>query len=253
MVATKATSGRTTRTRSATRARVGRSTGVREAGVTLAEIEMNSSPMINWTSVSKKGRRAGMSKPRMLAAAMPVTIAAMSPVSSRTMSQPADTAITVASCASVPSVSPSRSTRRVSHSSASPTAPPTRPTAMLRRNWPIWYPRPMSIWCVVATAWNTTAPRMAPIGSVSVPSQISRRRTLSVGRTYWSSGPTTVGPDTTRIMPTIADTLRDMLNRAGATAQTARKVKATPKSSSLPTTARVCPVRLRRSRPRPAS
>ena len=41
--------------------------GHSEAGVTVAEMEMNSSPMISWTSVSKNGRRAGTSKPRRFA------------------------------------------------------------------------------------------------------------------------------------------------------------------------------------------
>ena len=55
---------------------------------------MNNRPMMRPTSVSKKGRRAGISIPRTFAAANPMTMAAMSPVSSRTMSHATVVAIT---------------------------------------------------------------------------------------------------------------------------------------------------------------
>lgn len=46
-----------------------------------------------------------------------------------------------------------------------------------------------------------TAPRRAPTGSISEPSQDSTRCSRSVGRMKASSGPTTVGPDTTNMAP----------------------------------------------------
>lgn len=139
-----AMSGRTRRTSTAIRIKEGTSTGTTDAGVTAEEMEMNSSPMIICTSVSRKGLRAGMSRPGRLVMASPVKMAAMSPVSSRAMSQPAETRITVANWARVPSVSPSRNLCSVSQRMTVPTAPPTRPTPTLIRNCPIWYPRPRS-------------------------------------------------------------------------------------------------------------
>ena len=54
-----ATSGRAIRTKIATRAKVGSIRCRREAGVTVAEIEMNRRPRISWIKVSAKGRRTG--------------------------------------------------------------------------------------------------------------------------------------------------------------------------------------------------
>lgn len=131
-----AITGLTSRTSAATSTTVGSSTGTSDSGVTEAEMATNSRPMISWISVSKNGRRTGMSKPGRFAATRPMTIAAMSPVSSYTASQHAATTTTTANWASVPRVSPRRSSRRVSHSSTAPTTPPASPTAMLPRNEP---------------------------------------------------------------------------------------------------------------------
>lgn len=60
-----------------------------DCGVTVAEIEMNSTLIMSCTRVSKNGRRAGMSKLRILASARPMKIAATSPVSSRSLLSPA--------------------------------------------------------------------------------------------------------------------------------------------------------------------
>ena len=133
-VARKATSGLVISTRIAISASVGRIRCRSEAGVTVAEMEMNSTPIISCTRVSKNGRRAGASKPRRLAMASPMTMAEMSPASSRITSQQAATATTEASWADVPRISPSRSLRSSSHSSATPTSPPARPTPMPIRN-----------------------------------------------------------------------------------------------------------------------
>ena len=83
IVAANAAIGLAARTRTATKASVGSSRCRSECGVTVAEMEMNRMPIISCTSVSKNGRRAGMSKPRRLARASPMKIAAISPVSSR--------------------------------------------------------------------------------------------------------------------------------------------------------------------------
>lgn len=60
---------------------------------------------------------------------------------------------------------------------------------------------------------------MPPTGSISDPSQIRMRWIRSVGRTKWSSGPTTVGPETTRITPSMTAELFDM--PSSGTARTA--------------------------------
>src|SRR5690606_28696691 len=71
-VDSQATAGRTASTSTATSPMAGRIRPRSDWGVTVAEIEMNSSPMISCASVSKNGRRAGISIPRRLAAAMPI-------------------------------------------------------------------------------------------------------------------------------------------------------------------------------------
>ena len=96
-VASRATSGRVMSTRTAISPSVGSTRCCSDAGVTVAEIEMKSTPMISCTRVSKNGRRAGMSKPRRLATASPMTMAEMRPASSRRVSHTAATAITDAS------------------------------------------------------------------------------------------------------------------------------------------------------------
>ncbi len=105
-VESSATRGLTTRTSAPTRPRAGSTTWRSDCGVTVAEIEMNSSPMVSETSVSKKTRRAGMSSPGRLASAIPITTAAIRPVSSRKASHSAATDTTAASCTVVPSTSP---------------------------------------------------------------------------------------------------------------------------------------------------
>ena len=55
-----------------------------------------------------------------------------------------------------------------------------------------------------STACGTTAPRMPPTGSISEPSQDRIRWKRSDARTKASSGPATVGPDTTKIAPIIS-------------------------------------------------
>ena len=243
--------GLATRTRTATRASVGSSRCRSDCGVTVAEMEMNRTPMISCTSVSKNGRRDGMSKPRRLARASPMKIAAMSPVSSRITSHAAATAITAASCAVVPSTSPSRSLRSSSQSSAVPITPPARPTPTLAANCPSWLPGPLRV--LATTPWNTSAPRIPPTGSISDPSQMRTCCTRSVGRTKLSSGPTTVGPETTRMMPSITAAPRDMPRSGAATEAASTLVISTPSTIRRITTLRVWPLSLRISRLRPAS
>ena len=78
-VASRATSGLVTSTRTAISPSVGSIRCRSDAGVTVAEMEMKSTPMISCTRVSKNGRRAGTSKPRRLATASPMTMAEMRP------------------------------------------------------------------------------------------------------------------------------------------------------------------------------
>src|SRR6266542_1225934 len=59
-VDTHATRGLVTSTSTATSPRVGSSTLLTELGVTLAEMEMKSTPMRSWITVSPNGRRAGV-------------------------------------------------------------------------------------------------------------------------------------------------------------------------------------------------
>jgi hypothetical protein len=113
--AAKAATGRATTTRTATKTSVGRTRCRSDCRVTVAEMEIKSTPIISCTRVSKNGRRAGISKPCRLTSASPMKIAAMSPVSSRSASHPAATATTAASCALVLSTSPSRSQCRGQH------------------------------------------------------------------------------------------------------------------------------------------
>ena len=54
-----------------------------EVVVTVAEMEMNRSPITIWTTVLKKRRSSGRSITGRLASATPITMAAISPVSSR--------------------------------------------------------------------------------------------------------------------------------------------------------------------------
>ena len=178
-------------------------------------------------------------------------IAAMSPVSARATSHPAATPITAASCAVVPSNSPSRSLRSSSQSSAVPITPPARPTPTLSANCPSWLPGPL--WVLAMTAWKTSAPSIPPTGSISDPSQIRTRCSRSVGRTKLSSGPTTVGPETTRIIPSITAAPRDMPSSGAATDAANAQVISTPMMISRITTLRTWPLNFRRSRARPAS
>lgn len=149
-----------------------------------------------------------MSRPGRFTMAIPMTTAEMSPVSSRSASQAAATPITAAICADVASSSFSRTWRSSSHSTPTPIAPPTAPTAALAANCSNWLPKPLS--SPATTAWKTSAPRMPPTGSIREPSQTRMRCSRSEGRTKLSSGPTTVGPDTTRIAPSITAAPLDM-------------------------------------------
>ena len=243
--------GRATKTSTAVRPTVGRTRWRSDCGVTVAEMEMNRTPMISCTSVSKNGWRAGRSTPRMLARASPMKIAAMSPVSARATSHPAATPITAASCAVVPSSSPRRSLRSSSQSSAVPMTPPARPTRTLTANCPSWLPGPVRM--LEMTAWKTSAPSIPPTGSISDPSQIRTCCRRSAGRTKRSSGPTTVGPETTRMMPSITAAPRDMPSSGAAADAASTQVISTPRMIRRITTLRTCPLSFRRSRPRPAS
>ena len=68
-----------------------------------------------------------------------------------------------------------------------------------------------------------------------------------------NSGPTTVGPDTTRMAPSIRAALLDMPSSSPANTAARTMVTGTPIAISLITTRRVCPRSFRRSSDMPAS
>ena len=80
---------------------------------------------------------------------------------------------------------------------------------------------------------------MPPTGSISDPSQDRTRCSRSVGRTKASSGPTTVGPDTTRMAPVISAACLDMPSSRPANTAAKAKVTGTPITISRTTTRRV--------------
>ena len=88
---------------------------------------------------------------------------------------------------------------------------------------------------------------------MSEPSQARIRWTRSLGRTKASSGPTTVGPETTRIAPVISAACSGMPSSSNAMHMASARVTGTPSAISRQTTRRVCPVSFRSSSPRPAS
>ena len=88
---------------------------------------------------------------------------------------------------------------------------------------------------------------------MSEPSQARIRWTRSLGRTKASSGPTTVGPETTRIAPVISAACSGMPSSTSAMQVASAIVIGTPRAISRQTTRRGCPVSFRRSSPRPAS
>ncbi len=51
------------------------------------------------------------------------------------------------------------------------------------------------------TPWNTSSARVAPIGSITIPSHFTTALIRRFGLTVRSSGAMTVGPVTTRIAP----------------------------------------------------
>src|SRR5215470_15698720 len=213
--------------------------GFSDSGVTVAEMHTNKTPMISCTKVSKNGRLAGRWKARRFATASPIKTAAMSPASSRTMSQTAATPTTIASWAVVRSTMSSSSLDRHNHSNPTPTAAPAAPMPRDSRNWPTGWATPPLV--RASTAWNTTAPKMPPIGSISEPSQDSIRWRRSAGRTKASSGPTTVGPDTTKIAPSMSAAPADMPSSGAASTAANAIVTGTPQMTSRGTTRRARP------------
>ena len=157
--------------------------------------------MISWTRVSKNGRRAGMSKPRHVGHGQPhddrgdkAGVVADDVAGGRHGDHAGELGGGAEHLAE-----PERPQQRTTGARCRRRRRPRRcPTAEqeLRRAGSR-APRG----CSWQTAWNTTAPRMPPTGSISEPSQVRTRWSRSVGRMKRSSGPTTVGPETTRIAP----------------------------------------------------
>ena len=90
-----------------------------------------------------------------------------------------------------------------------PAIPKPAPITIARRNWKISCP---AFACPATTALNTTTPSVAPIGSANVPSHISTELTVFDGRMKSSSGPTTVGPETTSTAPSTSATSKERSN-----------------------------------------
>ena len=149
-VETAATSGRTITTSPRRSSNVGPSTARTEDGVTVAEMEMNSTPMTSWTIVRKNFLSSGKSMPGRLANATPITMAAIRPVSARQASQSAAVPTTTARIASVAITPLRRSLLKRSHSTAAPTTPPSAPTPMLRKKARISRPCPVCVWLTMA-------------------------------------------------------------------------------------------------------
>jgi len=94
----------------------------------------------------------------------------------------------------------------------------------------------------------TRTARVAPMGSMTIPSQWATRATVPTGRTWRSSGPTTVGPVTTTVIsaPTVTRLQTDApmarrsralrlsppSNRISPTASETRGKRISPKSAS---------------------
>ncbi len=229
-VATTATAGRTTSTSSATRASAGQITPRRDAGVTVAEIAMNSTPIASWTTVLRNGRSSGRSTPRRFATTIPMVMAATSPVSSWIASHKPAMVITVAMMASVARMPVSFSFFSKNHSTATPTAPPATPR-------PIRPAKPTipdsTSWCawLAVMAWNTTTAMMAPIGSMVVPSKPKIVVSFLPVRAACKIGVTTVGPDTIKMAPSMMAALEDRPSRSPP------KSRRRPRSSGCPTRA----------------
>ena len=167
-----------------------------------------------------------MSIRRWLASTMPSAVVATKPESSRMRSAPTSAPATTASvigtacrgaCCWV--------SRSSSHSTPAATAATASPTPMLASISP-GCQRPL---LAELTAWKTSTPSSAPIGSTSTPSHVSSDRTRRAGRMNASSGSTTVGPDTTRIAPRrIATRASRPPNNTLAAPATAAHVTSTP-------------------------
>ena len=161
-------------TRTATRPSVGRTTCRSDCGVTVAEMEMNSRPMMSWTRVSKNGRRAG-GRSRQVGQRQPHDDRGDQARCRRgPRRRPAATADRGGELrAGAEHLARAGSLRSSSHSRTGPAAPPTSPIATLTANCASWLPGPCGR--SARTAWNTSAPRMPPTGSISDPSQIRTR------------------------------------------------------------------------------
>lgn len=88
---------------------------------------------------------------------------------------------------------------------------------------------------------------------MSTPSHVRTRRSLGTGRTKSSKGVTTVGPETTRITPSMSAAGAESPSSHEDVSPTTAHVTGTPTPSSRTTTRRVIASRCRTFRERPAS
>lgn len=200
-VATTATNGRTTRTSSITSATDGHTTPFNDSGVTVAEIEMNNSPIVSCTSVLSCRQSVGRWTPGRLATTSPMVMAATSPASPCQASHRPAVVRTAAMMASAARAPVSRIFFSRNHNTPTPIAPPRTPTARrpAKASRPLATPCPWS----VVISWYTTAAISAPIGSTVVPSWVRITVGRRPGRAALRMGPTTVGPETIKIAPSM--------------------------------------------------
>ena len=154
--------------------------------------------MISTSSVSPKPLILRVDTTGWLATTKPNVTVANRPASVKMTSATMNAAAANMSptAASMSSVSRNRditNTNRTAAISPTPRPRPSRPSICIAG----WSP-PRSD---ASTMLSTTTPRMAPMGSSTVPSHNSTLPVGSRGRTTFSRGPTTVGPDTTRMAP----------------------------------------------------
>ena len=143
-----------------------------------------------------------------LAMMMPSSVASSSPASSCNEFETANAAITTMSATGF--WSQSGTSRRCRSTIRSPAASTATPTPTTSSNAIPVASAPHTDSCVPAasagsliriTASRTRTARMAPIGSIVIPSHLAIVPTRPAGRTWRSSGSTTVGPVTVKSAP----------------------------------------------------
>ena len=206
---------------------------------TSAEMDTKSTPMPMVTMVSKNTVPRSKDVPSLLAtrgAVMPMSTAARSPLSWETrLARPAVTR-TDASTTCTSRVPLPRARRPPMTKSAVPIAAATTATRIPPKK--IAMPSGIDVESLALMIWKTTTAASAPSGSRRVPSQTSTPRTRALGRAKSRMGLMTVGPETTRIEPSIAAIGHGMPMMKWATAAASTPVTGAPIHTSRRTTLR---------------